>query len=83
VATGTWVILHTANIAVQSWILWGGGANRISGTIWVHPATHGWGADGVKLFAWLALLGGVFWLIVGLMDPAARWLWPLTGATLT
>jgi len=85
VSTGAWLIVHVANIALQTWIIWGGGAYRLSGSIWAHPATGVWGAEGVKVFAWGALLGGVFWLILGLVDPAVRWLWPLsfhTGAAL-
>lgn len=80
-STAAWVAVQLANIGLQIWIIWGGGAQRLSGTIWTilihHPAAASWGADGVKVFAWLALLGGTFWLAVGLIDPDIRWLWPL------
>jgi hypothetical protein len=73
VTTTIWVTLHVANLALQGWIIWGGGAHRLSGTSWLHPT---WGAERAKLLAWLALLGGSFWLILGLIDPAMRRFWP-------
>jgi hypothetical protein len=73
VTTTIWVTLHLANLGLQGWIIWGGGAHHLSETSWLHPT---WGAEKAKLLAWLALLGGSFWLVLGLIDPAARRLWP-------
>lgn len=72
VPTAPWVTLHLANVALQTWIIWRGGAHRLSGTSWLHPT---WGAERVKLCAWLALLGGSFWLVLGLIDPTIRSMW--------
>jgi len=70
--TALWVTVHLANLGIQTWIIWGGGARWFSGTSWLHPT---WGAERVKLGAWLALIGGSFWLVLGLIDPTSRALW--------
>jgi hypothetical protein len=73
VTTGLWVTMHLANLGIQTWIIWGGGAQRLSGASWLHRT---WGAERLKLTAWLALLGGSFWLVLGLIDPTIRVSWP-------
>jgi len=76
VSTALWVTVHVANLGIQAWIIWGDGAHRLSGVSWLHPT---WGAERVKLFARLALIGGSFWLVLGLLDPAIRVMWPWPG----
>jgi hypothetical protein len=77
VTTASWVSVHLLNVAFQAWIIWGGGAHWLNGTVLAHPSPPQWGAEAVKLFAWLALLGGVFWLVLGLVDPASRFISPV------
>ncbi len=76
-STALWVTLDVANLGIQAWIIWGDGAHGLSRISWLHPT---WGAEMVKLLAWVALLGGSFWLILGLIDPAIR---PLVLAFMT
>ena len=70
--TAVWVSIHLANIGFQCWVLWGGGACRLSRASWLHPT---WGEERARFVAWCALLAGTFSLILGLIDPFARALW--------
>lgn len=71
----------TALYAVQAlWWLWlarWGGARVVEGwpaAILVHSIAWRWSAEGIRLFAWLSLLGSTLWFVLGLFEPAARFL---------
>lgn len=77
--TEFWVLGYAANALFWCWIIWWGGAERIEGSFlgglligWFAPR---WGADGIKLFAWLSLVVTTIGFVVGLFAPELR-CWP-------
>jgi hypothetical protein len=74
--TAAWVALHAANALFWLWVACWGGAERLEGTFasgWlVSVFAPNWSAEGLKLFAWIMLVAGGIWFIVGLVEPGVR-----------
>jgi hypothetical protein len=71
-----WVAGYGVSLLLWLWILKWGGARRLEGTFasgflvsWFAPR---WSAEGLKLFALLALLVSTIWFVVGIFVPEAR-----------
>ncbi len=71
-----WIITHALSTLFWSWIAFWGGAERLEGSLasgfLVSFRAPAWEAEGIKLFAWLMLIAGGVWFIVGLFAPGAR-----------
>ena len=71
-----WIILWAASSLFWVWICLLGGAERLEATftsiLVFGPLGPSLSAEGIKVFAWLALLFGTIWFVVGLFLPGAR-----------
>ncbi len=72
----TWVLLYIAELLFWWWVIRWGGAERLEGTFssgfLISVLAPNWSAEGIKLFAWLTLIVGTVWFIIGLVLPGAR-----------
>jgi hypothetical protein len=75
-STNAWIVSHAMSTVFWLWVACWGGAERLEGTLssgcLISVFAPSWSADGLRVFAWLALLGGIVWFVVGLINPAAR-----------
>jgi hypothetical protein len=76
ISTQAWVLCYAANVVFWLWVILWGGAEWLEGTFasaflvsWLAPT---WSAEGIKLFAWLALLFTLIAFVVGFFVPSLR-----------
>jgi len=76
VSLPAWIILYLLELLFWVWIIRWGGAERLEGSfisgLLIHYFAPRWGSEGIKLFAWLALIAGTVWFIAGLFYPGIR-----------
>lgn len=70
-----WIIYHAIGTVFWLWLLRWGGAEWIEG--WGAWGLLGWfsghwGAEQIKLYALLILIGELIWFVLGLFFPACR-----------
>lgn len=77
--TTAWIVSFILNTLFWLWIARWGGAERLEGTFTsgclVSIFAPGWSADGLRLFAYIMLMGGTVLFITGLFQPEMRRLW--------
>ncbi len=71
-----WILFYIAELLFWLWVIRWGGAKWLEGTftsgLLISVLAPNWSADGIKLFAWLTLIVGTIWFIIGLIVPQAR-----------
>jgi hypothetical protein len=71
-----WIILYLVGVVFWLWVIFWGGAEWLEGTLasgfLVSIFATRWRSEGIKLFAWLALLGNTTWFVLGIFIPEAR-----------
>ncbi len=78
-STAVWVTLYVIQAVWWLWIALWGGARVLDGwvaALMLDPLAWRWDADVIRLFAWLSLTATTFWFLLGLVEPAARGLYP-------
>jgi hypothetical protein len=74
-----WVILFAVTSLFWAWIVFGGGAERLEGTIaavlLIDWFAARWSADGIRAFAVFTWLLQTIWFAIGLFVPTARFWW--------
>jgi hypothetical protein len=76
VSLTAWIILYLIELLFWVWIIRWGGAERLEDSfisgILINYFAPRWGAEGIKLFAWLAIIAGSGWFFAGLFYPEIR-----------
>lgn len=71
-----WVGLFLACSLFWGWLVFGGGADWLEGSLLaalvVHARATAWTAEGIKAFAVLMWLGQGVWFVIGLFSKDAR-----------
>ena len=75
-AIGYWLLSYALNAVFWLWVLRWGGAERLEDSFMsgflVSIFAPGWSAEGIKLFALLALIFSTIGFVVGLLAPSIR-----------
>ena len=73
---GIWILIYVAELLFWLWIIRWGGADRLEGTftsgLIISIFAPNWSAEGIKLFAWLTMIAGTVWFLLGLFYPELR-----------
>jgi hypothetical protein len=71
-----WISLFAVELLFWLWIVKWGGAERLEGTFasgfLISILAPSWSAEGIKLFAWLTMIAGSIWFVIGLFYPDIR-----------
>jgi len=72
----SWIIIFLIKFSFLYWVLFKGGAQKLQGTFrsgfLFHVLAPRWSVDGIKIFAWLTLIGSLIVFIIGLFNPQFR-----------
>ncbi len=71
-----WFVFYAVDVVFLLWVVRRGGAEVLEGTLasacLISYFALEWSAEGIKLFAWCALVASTIWFIVGLFSPGLR-----------
>jgi hypothetical protein len=70
---GAWIALYVVHTAW--WLFVATRPGGLPGWL-IDPLASRWSREAVKLFAWLWLVAGTLWFVLGIFDPAVRLAWP-------
>lgn len=71
-----WLACYALNLLFWLWVIRWGGAERLEGTftsgLLFSSFAPNWSADGIRMFAWLSLIGSTITFFIGLFRPEFR-----------
>ena len=71
-----WIFSYLVDLLFWLWIIFRGGAEWLEGSFLSVLVGGRWGpemsADGIRIFAWLSLIGTTIYFIIGLLNPDSR-----------
>jgi hypothetical protein len=71
-----WIACYGLNVLFWLWLIRWGGAERLEGTftsgLLLSTFAPRWSADGIRLFAWISLIGSTVTFLIGIFRPDFR-----------